>query len=791
MTPRPQVRKSLLGSHGGAASSSGTPTWRSAPTLPADDELSGGGELEIPHELLAHYDLELTKGMLAPAVMIHEDERGHKFIYKLGFFQRLFLTIEDPNLSWVGRALGFFMLGVIAVSCLFYVISSLDAFKYTPTTCVAPVCQNDPKNCPNAIVCEPVQIAYMSTIELICVIIFTIEYGMRMVTVWSVPPRLVGLGNSDGEEVEMGAFDSTKEAPETLFLAQLKYLRMHLDENDRLDYDARKSMENVKNLMQKERLVDDDKKRRSISHYKAVAPQTVKPVDAYGFALSDTPEYQRWLEYLVTKWDTYSRENDKCKDFSPAYRTFLYGIKILNIIDLLAVLPFYIELMVSAGTSVTVVRVLRLVRVFRVFKMGKNSKGVEMLAKTFYNSLPALSLLAFFIALGVILFGAVIFFLEQGVFTVNEDYPKGAYIRQDIFGKDEVSPYTHILASSYWAVIVSTSVGYGELVPTSTVGKVVACLCAYYGVLLLALPITVIGSNFKKLYEASHGKDDDVLVLDCLDGISKAVYLECIRAEEVSFYGIDTLSTASTAQSCIYSKMMGIVSTFDSTKQNLMKAAISNANDTVNRTKLHENLERVLKVMQSAKSGASGKSREEEDGDGKGAGASARSAVDDESGLSPAPSASSSPIASPRINARRRSYGLADSDKRKSVRHPISRAHSAPLADNQPMEQLNIKPSEAVDLLLGHTKKSKIRELDVQFVMPVEPMDLHLPMREMGLPRSSQLDTLDLAELRFQVQQLSDIIRQLPIGVAGADADAGAGVGAGDGAGAGAGGDSK
>jgi hypothetical protein len=410
----------------------------------------------------------------------------------------------------------------------------------------------------------------------------------------------------------------------------------------------------------------------------------------------------------------------------------------------LAVLPFYVELFISAGASVTVIRVLRLARVFRVFKMGKNSKGVDMLAKTFYNSLPALSLLAFFIALGVILFGAVIFFLEQGTFTVNEDFPRGAYLRKNIIGVDEVSPYNNILTSSYWAVVVSTTVGYGDLTPTSTAGLCIACLCAYYGVLLLALPITVIGSNFSKLYEASNGKDDEVLVLDCLDGISKTVYLECLSAEQTSHYGLDSIN--GTTQSCIYGKLMGIISTFDATKQSLMKDAISKANDHSNRNKLWNNINHIKNIHSTAL-----------------AGPTFDSTINEEPFV----------LSQSQPKIQRKYYGLQHSphstpppgSRKKNENNnnlrPESSLHAL-VMQHAKFAQLNLKPSECVDLLLAK-KKTKIRELDVNASMPAEPEGLHLPMRQLGLPRSMCMDTFDKAELTFQLKQLSGIISQLPM----------------------------
>lgn len=100
-----------------------------------------------------------------------------------------------------------------------------------------------------------------------------------------------------------------------------------------------------------------------------------------------------------------------------------------------------------------------------------------------------------------------------GEFTVDEQElccPSGqvkcigCYLRRtsDGIGK-EPSPFTSIPRGMYWVVITITTVGYGDLYPTSTGGRLLAILVTFSGVLALALPISVIGNNFTILYERS------------------------------------------------------------------------------------------------------------------------------------------------------------------------------------------------------------------------------------------------------------------------------------------------
>ena len=126
------------------------------------------------------------------------------------------------------------------------------------------------------------------------------------------------------------------------------------------------------------------------------------------------------------------------------------------------------------------------------------------------NSLSAMGILLFFTVLGVILFGSIIFFLEAGTFEVNQEYPEGAFLRWNVLRTDrEESPFSSILVSCYWAMVTFTTVGYGDLVPTSPFGRFVALVLMYSGILVLALPISVIGANFQREYERLEGYEDD------------------------------------------------------------------------------------------------------------------------------------------------------------------------------------------------------------------------------------------------------------------------------------------
>ena len=104
-------------------------------------------------------------------------------------------------------------------------------------------------------------------------------------------------------------------------------------------------------------------------------------------------------------------------------RTSRYALTLMNKVDLVAVLPFWLTysgLMGDEASNFSVVRILRLARIFRVFRIGKFSEGLGLFTTTMAASSPALVLLGFFYVLGCVLFGSIMFFAEKGVFMVSQ-----------------------------------------------------------------------------------------------------------------------------------------------------------------------------------------------------------------------------------------------------------------------------------------------------------------------------------------------------------------------------------
>merc|ERR1740138_253897 len=125
--------------------------------------------------------------------------------------------------------------------------------------------------------------------------------------------------------------------------------------------------------------------------------------------------------------------------------------------------------------------------------------------------------LFFMTTLMCILVSSCVVFAESSDFSIdkfNSTHPTGAYIRptSDGYGV-EVSPFTSIPYAFWWFFVTSTTVGYGDDYPTTTLGRFIAILTFYLGIVLLALPLTIVGQSFQKFYpqwvKEFHGSDEE------------------------------------------------------------------------------------------------------------------------------------------------------------------------------------------------------------------------------------------------------------------------------------------
>lgn len=155
-------------------------------------------------------------------------------------------------------------------------------------------------------------------------------------------------------------------------------------------------------------------------------------------------------------------------------------------------------------------------RITRIFKIIRERQDFKVLTDTLRLSLPILTMLFYYTLLGTVVVAAVLFQFEQGEFRVTSAYPEGAYLRPSLTTHEgwEVSPFTSIWAALYWAVITATTLGYGDLYPTTPIGRLISCIWIFCGIVIVAMPIGILGSQFSSTYEAYKEREAKVKKLN-------------------------------------------------------------------------------------------------------------------------------------------------------------------------------------------------------------------------------------------------------------------------------------
>jgi voltage-gated potassium channel len=160
-----------------------------------------------------------------------------------------------------------------------------------------------------------------------------------------------------------------------------------------------------------------------------------------------------------------------------------YAFSFLGIIDLLAIIPTYLSLIITGSQFLLVIRAIRLLRIFRILKLVRYLKGAEMLITAIKASKEKVFVfLTSVITLAVIL-GTVMYMIEGGE-----------------------NGFDSIPRSMYWAIVTLTTVGYGDIAPVTFVGQLVAAFIMILGYSIIAVPTGIIGVEV-----AIASKDDSPL----------------------------------------------------------------------------------------------------------------------------------------------------------------------------------------------------------------------------------------------------------------------------------------
>lgn len=146
-----------------------------------------------------------------------------------------------------------------------------------------------------------------------------------------------------------------------------------------------------------------------------------------------------------------------------------YILSTMGIIDLLAILPSYISILFPGTQYLMVVRALRLIRVFRIFKLFHYLAEARFLATALLNSFRKISLFLMLVVIIVIIVGSFMYLIEG---------PNNGF--------------DSIPSSIYWCIVTVTTVGFGDIVPITTLGKIMASFLMLCGYSIIAVPTGIV-----------------------------------------------------------------------------------------------------------------------------------------------------------------------------------------------------------------------------------------------------------------------------------------------------------
>lgn len=208
-------------------------------------------------------------------------------------------------------------------------------------------------------------------------------------------------------------------------------------------------------------------------------------ISVFAVVMESIPEYRRrfgilfWIveyvavagftiEYLLRLWS--APDYTPYSEHSPLRARLAFIVSGSAIIDFLTVLPFYLSLVMP-----TDLRVMVLFRLLRFFKLARYSAGIRTLVAVMEAERKAL------VATSILLFGAVLFSATAMHIAEHAAQPEN-------FGS--------IPAAMWWAIVTITTVGYGDVVPITLAGRMVASMTMVMGYVMLGLPVGIVATAF-------------------------------------------------------------------------------------------------------------------------------------------------------------------------------------------------------------------------------------------------------------------------------------------------------
>ncbi|KAA1258737.1 Cyclic nucleotide-gated potassium channel [Rubripirellula obstinata] len=162
-----------------------------------------------------------------------------------------------------------------------------------------------------------------------------------------------------------------------------------------------------------------------------------------------------------------------------------YAVSFWGIIDLLSFLPTYITPFLGRSSqSFVIVRSIRLLRVFRVLKLWRMMNDADELSTAIWRARNKVVVFLCVVLVAVTISGTLMYQIET--ISSNPAHENGI---------DPNSQFTSIPQSMYWAIVTMTTVGYGDVVPQTNIGKVISAALILLGYSLIIVPSTFVSAE--------------------------------------------------------------------------------------------------------------------------------------------------------------------------------------------------------------------------------------------------------------------------------------------------------
>ena len=157
-------------------------------------------------------------------------------------------------------------------------------------------------------------------------------------------------------------------------------------------------------------------------------------------------------------------------------RPLKYATSFFGIVDLLAVIPTYLDLLVPGSRFLLVIRILRLLRIFRVLKLVPYVRDADTLMRAIRASRQKVTVFLFAVLTVAVIMGSLMYVIEG-----------------------EAHGFTSIPVSIYWSIVTMTTVGYGDLSPATSLGQTLAAVLMIMGYSIIAVPTGIVSAEMTRV----------------------------------------------------------------------------------------------------------------------------------------------------------------------------------------------------------------------------------------------------------------------------------------------------